>query len=418
MVPMSTIRRNPEPDRRWLTLPDCKRVLVVVHTVTYGQRLRDVFSLVEGDLRIQVDFTVAPHALGEGAARYLRDLGVAVLPWRTAVREEFDLALAAGSRGIEKVRAPLIRLSHGAGHIKLLREGGLTSAPAAERPTGMLSREYLTSDGRVVPAAVALAHARDLAELTRWCPEAVPVATVVGDPCYDRIAASLPHREAYRRGLGLGGRQRLVVVTSTWGPSSSFGRFDALLPRLLSELPPDRYRVAVLVHPNVWAGHGDRQVRTWLASCRARGLALVPPAADWRAVLVAADAVIGDHGSLTSYATVTRAPVLLARFPEREVHPASPAAALALAAPALSPLHPLEEQLRYAAAEYRRREYARVAALLSSEPGRFNRRMRALMYRLLGLGQPAYAPVTEPAEVPPPLDGGGTRVAGAAGPGA
>ncbi|MBT2387085.1 hypothetical protein [Streptomyces sp. ISL-11] len=395
---------GPEPEGRWLTLPDCKRVLVVVHTVTYGQRLREVFALLEGDLRIQVAFTVAPHALGEGAARFLRELGVAVLPWKSAARTGFDLALAAGSRGIERVRGPLIRLSHGAGHIKLLREDHAPAEPAAERPAGMLSRQYLTRGGRVVPAAIALAHERDVAELRRWCPEAVPVAAVVGDPDRDRLAASLPHREAYRRALGVGARQQLVAVTTTWGPSSSFGRFDALLPRLLGELPPDRYRVAVLVHPNVWAGHGDWQIRTWLAGCRARGLTLVPPGTDWRAVLVAADYVIGDHGSLTSYATVTPAPVLVARFPEREVHPASPAAALALAAPALSPLHPLEDQLRYAAAEYRRPEYARVAALLSSEPGRFNRRMRALMYRLLGLGQPAYAPVTEPAAVPPPLE--------------
>ncbi|CAM5339669.1 hypothetical protein [Streptomyces abikoensis] len=395
----------PEAGDRWLTLPGRKRVLVVVHTVTYGQRLRDVFALLEDDLRIQLVFTAAPHALGGGTGCFLQELGAAVLPWQEAVRTRFDLALAAGSRGIEKVRGPLVRLSHGAGHIKLLRGG--RPRPGGGRPAGMLSRQYLTRGGRVVPAAIALAHERDRAELARWCPEAVPAAAVVGDPCYDRILAGLPLRDAYRRALGVGPRQRLLLVTTTWGRSASFGRFDALLPRLLGELPPDRYRVAALVHPNVWAGHGDRQIRTWLACSRAQGLALVPPEADWRALLVAADAVVGDHGSLTSYATVApRLPVLIARFPEDEVHPSSPAAALALTAPALSPLHPLEGQLEYAAAEYRQREYRRVASLISSEPGRFNRRMRALMYRLLGLGQPAYPPVTEPAAVPPPLDGG------------
>ncbi|WP_190020142.1 hypothetical protein [Streptomyces hiroshimensis] len=398
----------PAPEDRWLTLPGRKRVLVVVHTVTYGQRLRDAFSLLEGDLRIQLVFTAAPHALGEGTGGFLDELGAAALPWQEAVRTRFDLALAAGSRGIEKVRGPLVRLSHGAGHIKLLRGG--RPAAADGRPAGMLSRQYLTRGGRVVPAAIALAHERDLDELARWCPEAVPAAAVVGDPCYDRILSSLPLRDTYRRALGVGPRQHLVVVTTTWGPSASFGRFDALLPRLIGELAPDRYRVAALVHPNVWAGHGGRQIRTWLAGVRAQGLTLVPPETDWRALLVAADTVIGDHGSLTSYATVApRVPVLVARFPEDEVHPSSPAAALARTAPALSPLHPLESQLEYAAAEYRQREYERVAALISSEPGRFNRRMRTLMYRLLGLGQPAYAPVTEPAAVPPRLDGGAAR---------
>ncbi|WKX68795.1 hypothetical protein [Streptomyces sp. XD-27] len=387
----------------WLTLPDCKQVLVVAHTMTYAQRLREVCALLESDLRIQVAFTIAPHVFGDGVSRLLQDLRTAVLPWEEAVRTEFDLALAAGSRGIEQVRAPLVRLSHGAGHIKLLRETESPEAADPIRPPGMLSRRYLVRDGRVVPAAIALGHEQDREQLAQSCPEALPVAAVVGDPCYDRIAASLPHRAEYRRALGLGDRQGLVVVASTWGRSSSFGHFDALLPRLLSELPRDGYRTALLVHPNVWAGHSSWQMQAWLAALRRRGVAVVPPEADWQTLLIAADWVIGDHGSVTSYATLAGAPILLARSPDREVHPASPAAALALTAPALSPLHPLEEQLRYAAAEYRSEEHARVAGLISSEPGRFHRNMRALLYRLLRLGQPAYLPAAGQLPAPPPL---------------
>ncbi|MDX3248294.1 hypothetical protein PV408_42710, partial [Streptomyces sp. ME18-1-4] len=77
---------------------------------------------------------------------------------------------------------------------------------------------------------------------------------------------------------------------------------------------------------------------------------------------------------------------------------------LAVTAPALSPTHPLVGQLQYAAAEYRREEYAAIASRLTSEPGRFNRNMRRLMYRLLGLGQPAHEPRTVPLPEPPPLD--------------
>jgi hypothetical protein len=95
-----------------------------------------------------------------------------------------------------------------------------------------------------VAAALALAHEEERTELARWCPEALPVAQVVGDPCYDRIAASLPLRAEYRRALGLRDGQKLVVVPSTWGLGSSFNRLDALLPRLLSELPRDRFRIA------------------------------------------------------------------------------------------------------------------------------------------------------------------------------
>jgi hypothetical protein len=388
---------------RWLTLPGGKRVLVVVHTEVYGQRLRDLFRLLEGDLRLELTFTVAPHAFNDGAERFLQGLGARWMPWKKAVRTDFDLALAAGSRGMEQVRAPLIRLPHGAGHIKLSRERPRNRG--ADRTVSGLGREYLTHLGKVVPAAFAVAHDEDRAALARSCPEALAVTEVVGDPCFDRIQASLPMREGYRRALGLREGERLVLACSTWGLGSSFNRLDALLPRLLAELPRPEFRTAVLVHPNVWAGHGSWQVRAWLSACRRHGVTVIGPEADWRALLVAADCVIGDHGSVTLYGTMTGAPILLARYPDREVNPASPAAALAAAAPALSPAHPLTEQLDYAAAEYPRQEYARIAARLSSEPGRFNRNMRRLMYRLLALGQPAYSPATEPVPLPEPLAG-------------
>ncbi|MEU8348902.1 MULTISPECIES: hypothetical protein [unclassified Streptomyces] len=396
--PDGAMPRNPD---QWVTLSGCKRILVVVHTEVYGRRLRDLLPLLESDLRVQVTFTVAPHAFSGGAERFLRGLGATVLPWEEAAGTVFDLALAAGSQGVERLRAPLIRLPHGAGHIKLSRTAD--DLPGTPRTVGGLGRKYLMWRDRVVPRAVALAHHEELAELGRRCPEALPRAEVVGDPCYDRIAASLPLRDRYRQALGLPEDRQLVLVSSTWGSGSAFGKLDALLPRLLAELPESRYRVAVLVHPNVWAGHGAWQVRAWLAGCRRRGVAVLPPWADWRIPLIAADWIIGDHGSVTLYGTMTKAPVLLASFPERDVNPASPAAALARAAPAMSPAHALPEQFAYAAAEYPAEEYARIAARISSEPGRFNRNMRRLMYRLLGLGQPAWLPETLPLPLPAPL---------------
>lgn len=379
----------------WITLPVRKRVLVLVHTEVYGRRLQDILSLLESDLRIEVVFTIAPHAFNNGVAPFLSRLGATVLPWSEAIRTRFDLALAAGSQGMEQVQAPLLRISHGAGHMSLARVPEGQSAGGTREPGGITGRAYLTWEGAVVPRAIALPHREDLRALARWCPEALPFAEVVGDPTYDRIAASLPFRARYRETLGLGTEEHLVLATSTWGRRSSFNRLDALLPRLLAELPRRRYRVALLVHPNVWSRHGDFQVRSWLADCRRAGVMVLPPEADWRAALVASDSVIGDYGSVTLYASMTGAPILLARYPHNDANPASPGVDMALAAPALSPTRPLTEQLAYAAAVYPRREFARIARRISSEPGRFNSRMRALMYRILGLGQPAYPPVTE-----------------------
>ncbi|GLP65741.1 hypothetical protein TUSST3_23610 [Streptomyces sp. TUS-ST3] len=386
----------------WLTVRDCKRVLVVVHTVTFAQRLREVFELLETDLRVQLVFTVAPHAFGNGTTEFLESLGISAVPWEEALRAEFDLALAAGSRGVHELRAPVVRISHGAGQIKLLTD--VTAlAPGEPRPPGMLSRRHLLHEGRLVPAAIVYAHDRDLDELSRSCPEALAVAHVAGDPCVDRIMAGRPRRDAYRRALGIEDGQRLVVVTSTWGPASTFGRLDSLLPQLLGQLPGDGHRVAMLVHPNVFAGHGTRQVHGWLSCCRDRGLAVVPPEADWQALLIAADWIIGDHGSLTAYGTLTDATLLLTAGPRREVSAHSPAALLSAVAPVVSPGYPLAEQLDYAAQLHRPGQYDHVAASLSSAPGRFHRRMRSVLYGLLGLGEPARPPFVAAPPPPPPL---------------
>jgi hypothetical protein len=383
--------------RQWLTLTGRKKVLVVVPTLTFGKRLRDVLPLLESDFRIQVACTAPPHEFGHGVAQFLQRLGSVVLPWDDAVRTRFDLALAAGQRGLERVDAPVITMPHGANYLKRV-------VGSPEPHVAGLGREDIFPGGKA-PAAVVVPHRDDLEALRRSCPEALPLAAVVGDPAHDRIAASLPLRDRYREALGLREGQKLVAVVSTWGLRSSFGsRIEALLPRLLGELPREEYRVAVLVHPNVWSGHGPWQVRAWLASCGAKGIAVPPPEADWRTVVTAADWIIGDHGSVTLYGTLTPAPILMACSPEQEINPASPAAALAQTAPALSPAHPLVDQLQYVTAEYRREDYAAIAARISSEPGRFNVNMRRLMYRVLGLGQPAHEPLTRPLPAPPALD--------------
>ncbi|MER7916544.1 MULTISPECIES: hypothetical protein [unclassified Streptomyces] len=387
----------------WPTVPRCKRVLVVVHTLTFGQRLKEVYCLLERDIRVQMVFTIAPHAFSSGVSRHLERQGITALDWDEARRAEFDLALAAGSRGLHELQAPVVRISHGAGHIKPLTDTSVLE-PGERRWPGMLNPRHLVHEGRVVPTAIAYAHRRDLKELGSSCPTALPFAHVVGDPCVDRITAALPRREHYRRALGLQPGQRLVAVNSTWGTTSTFGRLGSLLPQLLEQSQDDRYRIALLIHPNVFAGHGDRQVHAWLASCSERGIAILPPEADWQPLLVAADWIIGDHGSLTAYGSLTEATLLLTQDPEREVAPSSPVALLAAVAPVLSPMDPLGVQLEYAAGRRRPDQYRAVAASLSSVPGEFHRRMRSLVYRLLHLGEPALPPAVGPLAAPPPLE--------------
>ncbi|MET8542042.1 hypothetical protein ABZW03_15495 [Kitasatospora sp. NPDC004799] len=382
------------------TLRDRKRVLVVAQTMVYAQRLHDFYSLLAPDLRIHVQFTVAPHMFNRGAAEGLLALGATVLPWEQAVRHTFDLVLAAGSQGMEQLHGPVVRLPHGAGNIKLPRSGG----PDRGRPARKFGPDYLCWEGRLVPVSFALAHQEELGELGRNCPEALPIAEVVGDPCYDRIAAALPHRERYRAALGLRPEEKLVLVSSTWGAGSLFTRLDTVLPRLAAELPRPGYRTALLAHPNIAAAHSSWQVRSWAMATARGALSVVPPEADWRPLLVAADYIIGDHGSVTLYGAMTGVPVLLAEYPHHAVNPRSPSAQLARTAPALAPGHPLTDQLAYAAEQYRPEDYAAIADRISSEPGRFDRNARRLLYRVLGLGQPAHGPEPAPLPLPAPLD--------------
>ncbi|MFF9345959.1 hypothetical protein [Streptomyces sp. NPDC014734] len=400
---MAEINRQPVPVRmdveRWVTRRARRTVLAVVHTVTSGQRLLDAVRLLEGDTRVQVFFTAAPDVFSHGVDTFLDQLNGLVLPWHQAVQMPFDLALAAAHGGLNDLHAPVIVLPHGAGHNKLVPDGQ-RGRPVAERGVYGLNREWLVQDGRLVPDSLVLAHHEDLNRLGRECPEALPAAEVIGDPCFDRILASLPLRALYREALGTGARQRLVLACSTWGARSLYGQSPDLLERLVTELPQHDYRVAVLLHPNIWNAHGEWQIRSWLAALGRAGLTVVSQQADWVGVLVAADYIVGDHGSLSLYGAMTGAPVLMAGAPETDVDPTSPGAELATLAPRLHPDRPLGRQLTRSSALYRKQRYERIADRITSEPGRFATRMRALLYRKLKLRAPAVGLAAEHAPLP------------------
>jgi hypothetical protein len=207
-------------------------------------------------------------------------------------------------------------------------------------------------------------------------------------------------RGGYRRALGVSEPRKLVVTTSTWGSRSLFGQAADLLDRMLVELPPDEFKVITLIHPNVWFGHGPRQVRAWLNDALRRGLALVPPASDWIGALVAADLVVCDQGSIGVYAAAANVPVILAQFADDDIAPGSASALLAASAPRLRADRPLAEQFTRAEAGHQVPASDVVAGRITSEPGRFHRNMRRLMYRLLLLGQPATVPAAVPAGIP------------------
>jgi len=222
-----------------------------------------------------------------------------------------------------------------------------------------------------------------------------------GNPCYDRLAASLPLRDSYRRALGVEGR-KLIAVTSTWGPGSLLHQCPDLLSRLVGELPRQEYCVAVFMHPHVWYWHGRRQLHAWYAECMRRGLVLVPPEQGWRAILTAADWVIGDHGSATCYGASAGVPVLLAAFAADEVDPGSPASHLGQNAFRLRPDQPVAGQLHAASAAWPPGWSASVRSQITDVPGQSARIIRETMYRLMKLPEPDRTPTVHPVLLPRP----------------
>jgi hypothetical protein len=386
-----------------------RTVLAVVHSVVTGARLADVLPVLAEDWRVQVVFSPAPSLFTAGVGDFLRGMGAAVVPWQQAVRERFDLAIAAGTGQLERLHAPVLLMPHGVGYSKLPPRWQQYGRSAPRHAHGA-ERRQLVYHGRVVPAAILLAHRDRLAQLRRSCPEAVPAAVIAGDPCYDRLAASLPLRDAYRRALNVRDGQKLVLVTSTWGPRSLLGQDPGLLARLMAELPAGRYRVAASLHPDVTAWHGSYQVAAWAEDCLRSGMTLLPAAEGWRAALAAADLVIGDHGSVTFYAASLGVPVVLAAFPDEDVDPGSHVALLGRTAPRLDPARPLLPQLEHAVAAYRPGRYAKIRGQVTSAPGQARQIFRQVIYRHLGLAEPQGTPRTDPVPFPD-IPGGpdGTR---------
>ncbi|MFC3998207.1 hypothetical protein ACFOVU_19940 [Nocardiopsis sediminis] len=402
---------------KWRTVAAGLRVLAIVHNVTSATRMLDVLEALDSDPRVQTVVTWTRSSIfTHGVEEFLHRTGRLVLDWEDAVGREFDLAITTSLGGeLHRVRAPLVRLPHGMGYNKFLKpetgnrkpENGESGSGAEEnpaRPVFGLSPEWLLHNGELIPSAIVLSHDEQARRLAADCPEAIPAAVVAGDPCFDRLTASLPHRARYRRDLGLTAGQRLLLLSSTWGRASLFGRHPLLARRLLATLPRDEFRIALALHPNVWHGHGPGQVRAWLADARRAGLILIPPEEGWRAAVVAADAVIGDHGSVAYYAAALGRPVVLEQAGLADVAAESPIALLGAAAVPFDPRRPIGALLGEAD-EAAERTTGVASRWVTSRPGRSLALLRRTMYALMSVPEPEAPPQVAAVPAPVPLPG-------------
>jgi hypothetical protein len=347
----------------WDTVRAARTVLFVVHNGTTLDRLLDVAEVFAGDLRVRIVVTSdLSDPFAEGLPEQVAGLGLAAVPWSEAVRRRWDLIVSASHHGpLEELEGPLLTLAHGAGFSKY--------APGSRSVFGLDAEWLLDGYGRPLAAALGFGLASDLERVVREVPAAAGTAVLVGDPCFDALRA-IPYARDEER--------RTAVITSTWGASSLFGTD----PGIVRTVVEAGYHTRLVLHPNIWARHGEHQIRLWLRKSLDDGLELVPPLRSWRPALAGADYVIGDHGSVTVYGAALGRPTLLAAFPDRDVVPGSPAHRLGELAARYDPGIAIDVQLDKAAG------HPELAGLVTAVPGEAAARLSATCYRLLALEEP------------------------------
>lgn len=372
-----------------------RRVLLVIRNLTSLHRLLQLVDGIFAGQRIALKFTI------DKGSEYVRDLrkhlietGCDVLSWQIATKTEFHAILAAhAGSALHELRGPILTIAHGAGYPRIVPEttGSLLS------PTGV-ARSQLVYNDRVIPAKIGLSHEEQFALLDRTCPEARDRCVVVGDPAADQLRASTALRDRYRAALGVGPDQRLVLVTSTWGPNSALAAGPDLPQRLLAELPLGRYRVALVQHWNISQGHSRYEVGQQFRDGTRCGLITVPPDRSWQAALIAADVVIGDHGSVTFYGVALGKPLLLASDGGCEVDPASANAEVWRKARRLDLRAPLRPQVESALGNGGDPALREITERVLGRPGQAKVLVHRVLCEMMDLPLSATPPV-EPVEV-------------------
>ncbi|GGK90169.1 hypothetical protein GCM10010094_58960 [Streptomyces flaveus] len=356
-------------------------------------RLLDVLPVFSGDDRISRLFTLVPGSdFGADALSAIDALGARTVPWSEACGRTYDMVVAASPKGdLRLLRGPHVLVPHGAGFNKSIPGEG-----SADSASG-LDPAYLRRPDHDAPIALhALAHPDQVARLAATDPRAARHAKVIGDLTLERVLASTSLRDRYRAALGTGARELLVLV-STWGPESLIRQHPGLPARLAAQLPHDEYQLALVVHPNERGLLGTYELTERLAPALDAGMILPDPHEEWASVLIAADALVTDHGSAALYYCAARdRPVVSVHRGGGELIPGSPMGVLLDRIPQLGRAENIADALR----AYRPGPGHAAAEAAFAPPGDAVDRLRTEVYALLGLAPPIHGFTPRP--LPPP----------------
>jgi hypothetical protein len=359
-------------------------------------RLLDVLPIFSGDDRITRLFTLVPGSdFGADTLSAIDPLGGRTVPWSEACSRTYDLVVATSPKGdLRLLRGPHVLLPHGAGFNKSIPGDG-----SADSASG-LDPAYLRRTGHDdAPIALhALAHPDQVTRLAATDPRAARQAKVIGDLTLERVLSSTPLRDRYRAALGTGARTLLVMV-STWGPESLIRQHPGLPARLVAQLPHDEHQLALVVHPNERSLLGTYELTERLAPALDAGMLLPDSHEEWASVLIAADALVTDHGSTALYYCAAQdRPVVSVHRGGGELIPDSPMAVLLDQIPQLGRAEDIADALR----AYRPGPGHAAAQAAFAPPGDAVNRLRTEVYALLGLAPPAHDVAPRPLPQPAP----------------
>ncbi len=351
-------------------------VLLAARSAVALYRLLDVVPVFSGDDRITRLFTLVPGSdFGVDALSAIEAVGGRTVPWDVARTRTYDLVLASSPKGdLPLLSGRHVLLPHGAGYNKSIPGEGADSASG-------LDPELLLRDGDASIALHAVSHPDQVTRLAAGDTRAARRAKVIGDPTLERALASRLLRESYRSALETGSRTLLALV-STWGPESLLRRHPDLPARLAAHLPHDEYQLALVVHPNERSLLGTFELTERLAPALDAGMILAGPHEEWASVLIAADALVTDHGSAALYyCAIADRPLVSAYRGGVELIAGSPMHTLLGRIPQLEPVEAIEDAVR----AYRPGTGRAAAQATFAHQGDVLNRLRTELYALLGL---------------------------------
>ncbi|WP_071812681.1 CopG family ribbon-helix-helix protein [Lentzea guizhouensis] len=375
-----------------------RRLLVVVRNHSSLDRLLELLPYLTSARGVTVKSTV--DASGRPPANLtdrLERAGTQFVSWQDAVETPFDAVIAAHSsrRLVAFKHRNLFVVPHGVGFNRARFASSGVGVPA----DGFSAADLTDRHGAVFPAVIGLANVEQMSSLAEVVPAAVSKAVVIGDASFDRLQANSAHRAEFRSGLGVMPEERLVVVSSTWGEHSLLERYPTLVARLLSQLPVDQYKVVLVVHPNFWTDQKPEEHLVAWQPAVGSGLLVMPPQEGWRAALLAADVVIGDHGSVTRYAAALGKPLLEIGIDDTEAALSSQLSEFVAHAPKVDVGGDLRRQIETAVADQDNSWFEPIGRRMFVIPGESMRVLLGQIYGLMGLPEPKRHP--RPLSIPP-----------------